>query len=495
MRLFCAMSMLLLSSVSVLAQTSTAIGESSARLSLGRPTFSDIRQYNALDFAGSPVGLFETESVTVSAAVNLRYLRWHDHNHVADALQKSTAWNLPDLLVGKPQVFYARLNYTPAFIADEASFAPRQVSMFLHRFGLSLAGQAPKGVFQIGLHGDGYFTEEDLAGSDNTRLIMGLRDLSATIGTRLHELVGIGMRGGVSAQLDSLRDRVAPANHDRYFEGQIPRLAWFADVGKPGFPVQSDFAIGIAKSRFVYVTDPGGGDQDPIRGDSLFWKWQALGDFAGSGMRYRPALYLGYWRNNYQAYAPTPDNDDLSVGAKRDGRNWTISDFRFGIGGSVLVLRYATAYWEYAHSVMGLTYGATWPGPRDKKTGYDRIALSAEGNLRAITALHLPPSIEAFVRLGYFNQRENSGINAFGADEFGLVNQVDVGTQIDRDAPDFGWGRDQRVIGFTVGLGASFLNKALSANLHWAFLGRSGATQRSGFAFGADVGYALRHGR
>jgi hypothetical protein len=54
-------------------------------------------------------------------------------------------------------------------------------------------------------------------------------------------------------------------------------LGWYVDFGKNGFPVQSDFSFNTATYRLIYVS---GFDQDPIKGDSLAWKWQTVGDLS-----------------------------------------------------------------------------------------------------------------------------------------------------------------------------------------------------------------------
>ena len=482
----------------VVAQTAQPIDIASARQAVAMPSFSDRGQYNSYDFCGSPLGLFKKDSVRVGLDLGMRSTSWHESDHGDSLKQSATAWNLPDILIGKPGIIYVRINYTPTSISDnthgytsDTSAGLQKLSLPLQRFGLLIAGQVFSGIFQMAVRGKGYYGDEALAASPNTRLIMGLEDLSAAIGSRIHELVTIGMQGGAIGKLDTLRDFQNPALHDRYFVGKIPMLGWYADFGKPGFPVASDFSLQISTHRFVYVTETDR-DRFPIRGDSLAWKWQAIGDVEHAGITYHPALFLGHWSNHYQVFLPTVNNNSLDVGPAANGMDWKVSDFRFGIGTSAKVMDFGSAWFEYAHSSLGLSYGNFWASMPEKQRGYDRIMIGVEGNARAIAALQLPKSVEGFVRLGYFNQRENSVIDAFESEQFELVNSVDYNSMMYRYTPDFGWGPDQRVIGFSLGLGGSFFNRLVTADAHVTFLSKESTVRLSGTQFGLDCAYSLR---
>jgi len=481
------------------AQTDQPIDRPSAREAVGLPSFSDISQYNSYDFCGSPLGLFEKDSMRVRLNLGMRATSWHEENNADSLKQSATAWNIPDILIGKPGVIYVRINYAPTGIDDYTHRSPdgitnQELTLPLHRFGLLIAGQTPSGIFQMSVRGNGYYGDEALAGSQNTRLIMGLENLSAAIGSRIHPLVAVGMQGGAIGRLDTLRDLQNPRYHDRYFFGQIPQLSWYIDFGGGNVPLSSNFSLAIATHRFIYVSTPTGenGNQNPLRGDSLAWKWQAIGNIVGMGCTWRPAVYLGYWNNHYQTYLPTADNNSLDVGLQLNGNDWTTSNFRFGFGGNAEISGVASAWFEYTHSSLSLDYGATWSTLSARQKGYDRIMTGVELGMHKIAALHIPQSIETFVRLGFFNQRENSVIDAFESDQFGLVNTVDYNSMMYRYRPDFGWGADQRVIGFTLGMGGSFFNRLLSIDAHLAFLSKSSDVHTNGAQFGLDCIYALR---
>jgi hypothetical protein len=476
--------------IAVFSQTAPSIDIPVSKLSVGSPSFTDRSQYNSYDFCNSPLGIFEKDSFRVQVNCGVRYDSWRAASN-SDSLQKTyLAWNVPDIMIGKPKIMYVRINYTPTFISDD-SRPGQKLSLPLQRFGLTIAGQTPSGIFQMALRGKGFYGDETADGNPDTRLIMGLEDLSATIASRIHELVTIGMEGGATAKLDTLRD---PGIADRYFVGQIPVLGWYIEFGKDGFPVASDFSLQIGTHRFVYaVTNGSGFDHDPIRGDSLAWKWQSIGNIQHNGIAYSPAFYLGYWSNHYQEYAPTADNNSLSVGPARTGDDWKISDLCWGIGTSVSVKKIVTAWFEFAHSNVGLDYGDAFSGRPSKNSGHDRICIGAEANLHAIPGLHFPKSIESFLRMGYFNQRENSGIGAFQSDEFGFIHSMSFYSMQYRYNPnDFGWGPDQRVMGFTIGPGATFLNRLIQTDAYVGFLSKYALTNQNGLELGVDCRYNLK---
>ena len=463
-----------------------------ARMSVGSPSFTDITQYNSYDFYNSPLGLFEIERAR--AKVNLNYLH----------LDKDcTVWNLPKILVGSPKSIYMQLLYAPSSISVNAgkfydplskAFVDRVADLDLKRFGLTIAGQVPSGIFQMAFRGNGYVGNETLDGSPNSRLMLGLEALTVSVGSRIGEMVGFGVEGGISAKLDTLLDKRDTTRFDRYFEGQLPVIGGYIDLKKEGLPVASAMSFSIGTSRFVYVTDTSV-DKDPLQGDSLAWRWQTIGTLASAGIVYHPALFLGYWKNSYQQYAPTKSNNDLNVGDERTGHDWKISDFCFGTGFSIDVAKYAVTNFEYAHSAMDLTFGNAWPSLKSKDAGYNRFSLGAEGALHSVSALQIPSSVEAFIRAGYFNQTENSSLNTFESGEFGLLNTVGPDSRTNRydTTSGFGqWGQSRRVRGITFGLGTTLNNRMFSLDYSMSFLAFGNYARNSRFEFGIDCGYCFK---
>ncbi|MDD5675071.1 MAG: hypothetical protein PHC61_12960 [Chitinivibrionales bacterium] len=465
-------------------QAAPAINIPASQTPTGQPSFTDRSHYNSYDFLGSPLGLFEKESCSVKLNVDYRSIAWSQ----AGSREKLSAWNIPDLLIGSPKTIYMDLYYAPTTLTQGGPNG-QGLSLPLHRFGLTIAGQIPSGFFQLGFCGKGYLGTETLQDGVNTRLLLGLNDLSLFVGSRISKTITVGVQGGATAKLDTLIDVQNPALVDRYFTGQVPLLGGYIDFGGNGLPVAGTLALQTAQQHFVYVS---GNDRDPLKGDSLAFKWQTIGDISHAGIGYHPALFIGYWQDHFQEYLPTEKNNDLNVGAAVAGKEWKLSNFCFGLGTSVSILQFGSTWFEYNHSRMGLTFGDAWAG-QNKNKGYDRISLGLEANIHAIPALHFPSSIQTFARIGFFNLRDNSGINAFESEDFGILNGGLANSQAYRYAPDFGWGPDERIIGFTFGLGGTFFNKKLQADLSLTTLSKFiSGVKSTGTQLGIDCAYMVR---
>jgi hypothetical protein len=461
-----------------------------SREAMAFPSFTDARLYNSYDLCGSPAGIFDLDTLRLRAHGNLDLVRWHAAERQDSLRQQYTALNVSDILFEKPKMFAVRLFYAPAWLGDETD-AAQKLSLPLHRFGLMLAAQAPSGIFQFALNSRGYIGKEELIDSAHNRTMMGLDDLTLTLGSRIHPMLAIGMRGGVTAKFDTLYLAPPSTNRDRYFSGNIPLLEWYLDFGKDGFPVQSAFSLTRATSRLVYVTGINI-DQNPLKGDSLALKWQVLGSLQRAGITFHPAFTLSYWRNSIREYQPTAGNDNLKVGPELSGWDRQLSDFRFGIGSLIAIKRFASVWIEYTRPSMRLNYGDSWSTLlSDKNVGYHRTSIGLLTNLHALPALGFPPSAETMFRIGYFNQTENSGINPFEGDAFGLMTPAGTYSQAYRYYPDFGWGPLQRVAGITLGLTGTFFDKRLEADTHISILSRTGAGKNSGTVFGLDIAYVL----
>jgi hypothetical protein len=482
-------------SATCFSEASTVFDKPAFPATVASPAFSDPLQYNSYDFCGSPLGLFDRDSLRLRLDLATHLIRWHAAEQNDSLVQRYAAWNLPDLLIGVPNIFYVRLYYSPmTIVADFPGMVPAERTSFpMQAFGLTLACQIPSGYFQFAFQGKGYYGDASTESNQDTRLIMGLDDLSLTVGSRIHELAAIGMQGGVSARFDSLRDMSFPVDYERSFEGQIPSLGWYIDFGTAGFPVQSTVSLNTATCRQVYFS---GFDRDPIKGDSIAWKWQTAGDLSSGGCVYHPSLLLGYWRNHYQRFAPTEENDDLTVGPLREGWDWKFSNFYFGIGASADILSIASAWVEFTRSTMGLEYGEYWKlsAQTDKNQSYYSTNVGIEVKLHEISALRFPSSTQTFLRLGFLNRTLNSGIDPFQSREFGKIIHVPSGSRDYRYRPDkgFGWGPTERTTGLVIGLGNSFLNGMIESDAHLSFFGRSLNRHQNGFEFGIDLAYALR---
>jgi hypothetical protein len=486
-------SLFFLSVAAVFPQALTVFDKYNRQVISASPSFSDPNQYNSYDFCGSPIGLFDRDSLRLRLNTGLDLARWGASGNSDSLAQGHTSWSAPDLYIGVPKTFFTRLYYAPTNITMDfpVGLGVQKTSFPLHAFGMTIAGQIPGGLFQVAIQGKGYIGDAEVEGSQNTRMVKGMEDLSLTMGSRIHELVAIGMQGGAQGQFDTLRDFASPIRYDRCFNGQIPMLGWYIDFGKEDFPVQSALSINTATHRFVYVSG-GNENRNPIKGDSIAWKWQTSGLLqCGRNVLY-PALLFGYWRTHYQPYAPTATNDNLDVGPAWPGSDWTFKDLYWGPGVSASLFSFINAWTEYTYSSMRLEYGSAWTAVTDKKQGHHRTMAGIDASLHSIPWLRFPSSVEAFLRIGWFNTTDNSGIDGFRSKELGRMVQVITDSRMYRYEPNFGWDATERTTGLVLGIGGRFFNGLIESDIHMGFLNTSMKTERSGMLFRADLGYMVR---
>ncbi|MBD3321022.1 MAG: hypothetical protein GF350_08020 [Chitinivibrionales bacterium] len=527
------------------SDTRLAMTSSAARLGAGCPAFSAVESYNSYDFAGSPLGLLEKEDAMVKLGLGTRLVKFGLRDDPDSISYKASSFYVPDLLIGKPGIVYAKLFYMPGPIAvvdagrefsleslrqdinvpvlrnyvDSVTGGPvSEIEFPLHRFGLTLAGGTENGIFRIGVTAEGFYGKEEMSGSSNTRVVMGFRNVGLHLGSQLHELVRIGFKGEASGYLDTLDDvesgYVNP-HEDRYFYGQIPRFGGNIDFGSEGFPVLSNFEIEFGKNRFIYVTKVGGdglwdvidsahiygredGNEDAVVSDSMSWNWQTMGTIATDVMMYHPAVRFGYWRNSIVQWQPTEANDNLfKYERERKDTSWEYSSFTFGIGGAASFKEYAKLSFEYTYSNLKLTYGDAWPDTSDRNESYPRIHIGLQGNIHALPFMNMPESIELFLCTGFLYLRENSRFNTWRSEEFSLVNRrISPMSQYYRYLyydPAFGWVDENTVARFSVGLGGTFLDKLFAGNLFFAFPAKKIEDEKyRGFEFGVDLEYSVR---
>jgi hypothetical protein len=491
--------LLCVSAFAGVSETGLISSRSISRQAYGIPRFSDWTAYNEYDFCGSPLGLFEKESSSVHLELAYRFFSLANA-HSADSVSGSANVPvIPNLTVGKRNILYIMLGYGPAWLDQKAigqtlSLAP------LHRFGVTVATETPEKYLRFGIVGKGYYGTLKTSLGPNTRTVMGLTQLSAFLGSQVHPLVRIGIHGGSTGNLDSLKDQ-GQFLEDRFFYGTVPSYGGDISVGMEGIPVQSNFSITAATNHFVYVTkglfsQKPDGNEDALSGDSIAWQWNILGKFGYAGFQYQPALSMGYWRSKIQNYTPGEKNYPLQYGPARKDTNWTFSSFTLGLGASSLLQTYGKAWFEYGHEFFWASYGAGANTP-GRSRGYDYIGLGLEGNVNAIPGLNMPKSIEAFLRLGYCNTRQNSRFGQYHADEFRQFGTVGPGSQLSGDKSPYSlsFGADERVSRFSLGAGGTFFNRMLGVDVMLAFLSREAATKESGLEFGVGVEYILKAGK
>jgi hypothetical protein len=486
--------LLTLSAFAGVSETGLLSGASLSQKSIGSPQFSDPYAYNEWDFSGSPLGLFEKESTDVRLSLSFRSFSESNSNAADSGTRFSNSFMLPNLTLGKRNVMYVMLDYAPAWQSEGTKSETRSISP-VHRFGLVFAAQIPSKIIRFGVAAQGYVGNEstDLpTHTADSRTLMGVTTLAAYLGSQVHELVRIGITGGVTGNLDSL-ETGTPGVEDRYFYGTIPVLGGSISFGKKDFPVMSNFAIDFATNNLVYVTKPSqklDGNEDALLADSMSWKWQTIGRIPAGNVVYQPSFSLEYLHSRTRQFSPSEKNYPLTYGTERPDTNWTVGAFTFGLGASACVADWGRAWLEWAHENFSLAYG---PGldSTDKSRGYDRIGIGLEGNIHAIPAFKMPSSMELFIRAGYCNMRTNGRFGAYGGDEFRLFNAVQPASQ--RQGPNSPYHvamtGDERVSRLTTGFGATFLHRAIGADLELGFLSLKRDTKNSGLEFGFCIDY------
>jgi hypothetical protein len=480
------------------SETGLLSGTSLSQKAMGSPTLSDNMAYNEYDFCGSPLGLFEKESTDVRLSLDFRTFSETGSAGADSGSRYSNSLTLPGLTLGKRNVMYVMLDYAPAWQSEGSVAETRSISP-LHRFGLVFAAQTPSKIIRFGVSAQGYVGNEttDLPGhGGDSRTLMGVTTLAAYLGSQVHELVRIGIKGGATGNLDSL-ETGAQGAEDRYFYGTIPVIGGSVNFGKKDFPVQSNFSIDFATNNFVYVTkgivnQKPDGNEDALVGDSVSWKWETMGRIPFRGVMCQPSFSLEYLNCKVREFAPGEKNYPLTYGAERADTNWTIGSFTMGLGGSALVLDWGRAWCEWQHEFFSLSYGAALDST-DKSRGYDRIGIGIEGNIHAIPAFKMPSSMELFIRAGYCNMRTNERFGAYEADEFRQFNSLAPASQLSGPNSPYhvAMTGDERVSRFTTGFGATFLHRMFEADLVLGFLSLQNETNNSGFEFGFGIDYNL----
>jgi hypothetical protein len=480
------------------SETGLLSNTSLSQKAMGSPTLSDNTAYNEYDFCGSPLGLFEKESTDVRLSLAFRSLSERNSTSADSFNRYSNSLILPGITLGKRNVMYVMLDYAPSWVSRVDTSVTTKMAP-LHRFGLVFAAQIPSKVIRFGVAAQGYVGSESTdepASAGRSRTLMGVTTLNAYLGSQVHPLVRIGIHGGATGNLDSLEEP-QHVQEDRFFYGTIPIIGGTVGFGKEGFPVWSNFSIDFATNNLVYVTKGNflqkpDGNEDALLADSLAWKWETMGRIPAGGVVYQPSFSLEYMKCRVKEFYASEKNYPLTYGAERPDMNWTLGSFTFGLGASALVMDWGRAWVEWAHEYFSLSYGAAIDSI-DKSRGYDRIGVGIEGNIHAIPALKMPSSTELFIRLGYCNMRTNGRFGPYAGDEFRLFNSMSAPSL--RSGPNSPYhvtlNNDERLSRFTVGFGATFLQRMFEANFVLGFLGLQDDMTENGFEFGFGLDYNL----
>ncbi len=437
---------------------------------------TDKSQYNAADHAGSPLGWLEKDSSVLRTDLFFRFFRFNDELDNSSSCKNLV---IPHIRVGKPGIILFDLFYSPDILENKTDI--ETLKLPLHRFGFGLAAGTESGIFQFALQGDLFTGKESHNLDEDQRFILGSNEVSLHLGSKVHELVRIGLYGGIRGYFDSL-DCQDPEIQDRYFSGTFPLFGGFIDFGKDQFPLRSNFSLGIGSPKFVYVTKPSSkqfGNQDVIRADSVGWDWKLMAEIPGDNFTIRPAFKVGYHRMTSQLFLPTEDNNPWEYDSELSDSNWTVSSFGMGFGIASDFLKYVDMSLEYSFKNLSIENGPAYSSFSDQKYWYHNIVWGIRSNLSQLSFLRMPESMDMALRAEYLNFRQSGFFNPWRTDLFRYVNPISNHSQSYRYIPTTLIGA-YRFAGVNLGAEIKLANGLFGVNTDFLFL-------RNGFELGVKV--------
>jgi hypothetical protein len=457
-------------------------------------TFTDRNSYNPWDFAGSPVGLLSR--LTVPVKIDLGYRLWNQHEISSNdsfPLSLSTGM-IPRISVGVPQTAYLIGSYLPYIVKNDS------LTMAIQRFGVILAAGSPTGIFGFAVKADGFLGHLK---PDTTwyRQILDVEDVGVYLGSRMMDMLSVGVHAGASGCFDSLK-HIFPGDivQDRYFSGSIPIIGGDIDFDLPQFPLSSNFSIDFGTNYFLYATQRNGFgafDIRAIKADSLNWNWQGMLTVKSDSIFITPAMGIGYWRSNSQLHDTAHGNQDpFNLGAAYADSTWKHSFMHWGLGGTVDYHNIVALTLEYTNGSFKVAYGGTYPtvnGSSSRQFPMHRTALGLTANLQKISAFKFPAWLDVAFRMGYFNELGDSHIDPYRGNDVVFFNDtLWLNSQGWRYLPDFGRGGYERSQRFSLGLGTSVFDHMAGLDTYIALVGKETYASLKGIEFGIDMEYQLK---
>ena len=454
-------------------------------------SLTDSTTYNNYDFAGSPLGLLETEKRNLAADLRYRVNKWEKVSPTGDRASKSGLFSAPHIRAGAPGTIMFDLFYCPE-VAQSSYRSPNiDQKIPLKRFGFSLAGGAMSGVIQAGLTGEGLLGSQTNEISSDKRVILGFQNVRLHIGSQIQDMVRLGIFGGADGYVDTLNSS-NPLDQDRFFSGTLPVWGGYFDLSGKEFPVKSNMLFSKATPVFVYVVKPSDkpkGNMDAIKGDSLIWDWKSMVEITVPNGMISPAFSLCYKKNKSQISIPSDNNDPWAIGKAIGDSNWTASSFSFGLGTSYSFMKILKFDIDYSFRNLNLKTGLSYENI-SRKNGYHATAVKLKGNLENIKGLRIPESMELAIKAGYLNYYYNSFIDSWAGNGTGLLYEILTGSQIDRYNPEGIFAGDKRIAGILTGIETSFFNKAIDVNFD-IFIKNVPGSKEKGTELGLKISYLL----
>ncbi|HON09978.1 MAG TPA: hypothetical protein PLE24_03860 [Chitinispirillaceae bacterium] len=450
--------------------------------------FSDESKYNAAEHAGSPLGWLESESTMVNADLSMYLYRLS--NKVFDINYIARNFAAPHIRLSNPGTIVFDFFYRPEIAIQKGSGTDTRIP--LARFGLGLAGGTANGIFQAGIKADMFVGKQAPTGIPDRRLVLGSDEVSIHLGSRFHELIGIGFFAGAKGYIDSLQSQDPENYQDRFFSGAFPLLGGFIDAGKSGFPLRSNFSLGWGINRFVYTYKNSANSLDlpTIQGDSIRLNWITMYDIEKGGLKISPALKMEYWRSNPKFYEPGSDNYPWQKGNNMSGSGLELSSFGLGMGLSFDILKYVNFNLEYGFKNVSSKCDSVFPLIEDNKEWYHSTVVDLQCNIHKIPALRIPESMELIINAGFFNSLYNAAFDYWQTEFVHLVPPT-VSSQSWRYDDPYPVFLNSRVIGFNAGIRTSFLDRMFGVGAEFIYFTENDKEEK-GPGFSIDLSYNLQ---
>ena len=459
------------------------------RLVEGRPflTFEDI--YDSYDLFNSPLGVFEIDSSSLS--IEAGYSLFSLDN------EKRHYFSIPVLRMGEPRRAYFQVSYGPDLLSYDTP--SENMSLPLHRFGLTLAAQSQSRLFQASIMSSGYIGTQSFKNNNDSRMLAGLEDLRFDFGSQVHSMARVGVFIGAALHVDTLKSSYKNAANeelsrdDRSAHVVLPAFGGFVDFNGSNIPVRSHLSLQYASGRFVYVSKDeisrGGvdslGNLHSIKNDSLQLLWMTAGRIPVKEHFVKPGLLLGYSVNAGQLHLPDEDSDPFKMKDAVDGGFFDLTEVYFGIGAGFEAFSYVDMFIEYIYNSASLNYGEHFQNPTNAPTsqGLNSFALGVSTPLHKY--LSVPFSLSP--RIAYFISQ------SAGAVEARHINTKPLNPARSRSKaaiydPQLYLENKESTSGFTLGLDAQSSDTKLGGSFYTTFLnknpgGRSGIEMEFIFAF------------
>ncbi len=459
-------------------------------------SFTDSSNYNSYNFTGNPLGRLEIDTNLVELKTGYRLVS-SSVNGPLDSAGTYNGFLLPVISL-RPN-----FNTLMSFNYNLNSVKTDSLSLPLHQFGFLMLSQTTNSVIKGGLTGQGFIGTEKQSDGDNTRTLMGIKDVGICLGSKIVPQFTLDVYAHAAFFIDTLYN----SDENRMLQERmacvkLPQIDAVAEIILPRDKANISFTY--AKQHFVYTQKSDNDnltnsfheiagyngsehqwDADAIVNDSMLIALQNIVRLdLNSSIALLPALTLSYMHNSFVRMEPGNDNHPLSYEGEKSGYDWQTGSFRFGIGSTVQLFDISSIWFEFAHSSLNLSLGDEYPDDLidSKSKGFNRLGIGTRLNFARIPAFNISKSTDLALTLGYLFEQRNDLLSSYNGEAFGHVRPMAVNTQLYRYTP---WRQFDETItssGIQTGLRAAFKDQTFVTDLYFTYANQSitGPEERNG---------------